>query len=116
MTAGIYNVTLEQGSTFTRTITYNEPGGSPVDLTGFTAAMDLRASYNSEDVIISLTTENGRIALGGVAGTIDLTIDAEDMTDLVAPADGVYDLELYTGGTVTRLLQGSWTISPEATR
>lgn len=116
MSAGIYNVTLEQGATFTRTITYNEPGGSPVDLTGFTAAMDLRASYNSEEAILTLTTENGRIALGGVAGTITLTIDAEDMADLVGPADGVYDLELYTGGTVIRLLQGTWTISPEATR
>ena len=116
MSAGIYNVTLEQGATFTRTITYNTSAGSPVDLTGYTAEMDLRPSYSSSTTVLSLSTANGRIALGGVAGTITLTVTAADMAALEAPADGVYDLELYSGGTTTRLLQGTWTISPEATR
>jgi hypothetical protein len=116
VTAGIYDVTLEQGATFTRTITYNTSAGSPVDLTGFTAEMDLRPSYNSSTVVLTLTTANGRIALGGAAGTITLTVTAADMAALTAPADGVYDLELSSGGSVTRLLQGTWTISPEATR
>jgi hypothetical protein len=66
----------------------------------------VRATLESAEALIELTTGNGRIALGGSAGTITLTISATDTAALTA-GRGVYDLELVSGsGIVTRLLQG----------
>ena len=56
------------------------------------------------------------ISLGGAAGTITLTISATDTAALSAPQNGVYDLELVSGSTVTRLVQGTFLVTPEATR
>jgi len=59
---------------------------------------------------------NGRITLGGALGTISLDLTAEETAAIIWDR-GVYDLELESGdGTVTRLLQGSFTISKEVTK
>jgi hypothetical protein len=66
--------------------------------------------------LIELTTGNGRIALGGSAGTITLHHLGHRHAALTA-GRGVYDLELVSGsGIVTRLLQGVCTISRNVTR
>jgi hypothetical protein len=87
----------------------------PVNLTGFTARMDIRESLDDATVIHTLTTENGGITLGGVAGTIDLLIPATATEDLDF-THAVYDLELINSGVVTRLISGSITLSKEVTR
>jgi hypothetical protein len=116
MTAGVYHFTIEQGSTFTRVITYKDSGGTAIDLTGYTARMHLRRRIEDSDSLIELTSANGRIALGGIAGTITLTISATDSANL-SPVEGVYDLELASsGGTVEKLLKGTFTIEREVTR
>jgi len=116
MTAGTYNLTIEQGSTLNLAMTWNDSSGAAINLTGYTARMQVRPAVESNVTLLSLTTENGRIALGGAAGTITLTVSATD-TAALAATTGVYDLELVSsGGTVTRLLQGTVTISKEVTR
>ena len=45
MGAGIHNFTLEQGATFNRQLTVQE-NNSALNLTGFTAAMQLRSTYD----------------------------------------------------------------------
>lgn len=115
MLAGIYNITCDQGATFTRVITIFEPDGeTPYDLTGYTARMQVRRQVDENDVLIELTTENGRIALGGVAGTVTLSISAEDTAGLVD--DGVYDLEIISGANVHRVLKGLFRLDYEVTR
>jgi hypothetical protein len=113
--AGTYNILADQGATFTRVITWTNSAGSPVNLTGYTARMSLRTTYTDTTVALSLTTENGRITLGGALGTITLNVDAATMATLAAKSY-VYDLELVNGVNVTRLLQGSFANSPEVTR
>lgn len=89
---------------------------TPVDLTGCTARMQVRAKIDATTPLLTLTTENGGISLGGTAGTIELLIDADD-TAALTWTSGVYDLEIvYPGGQVTRLAYGSVTVSPEVTR
>jgi hypothetical protein len=115
MAATTYDILIEQGATFSQVITYKEAGVA-VNLTGYTARMQVRATLESATALIELTTANGRIALGGAAGTITLTISATDSAALTA-GRGVYDLELVSGsGIVTRLLQGVATISRNVTR
>ena len=78
--------------------------------------MMLRDAVESTSPFLTLTTENGGIALGGSAGTITLTISAAATAALTA-ASGCYDLELVSGsGLVTRLLQGRVVVSREVTR
>ena len=113
--AETYDITADQGATYSVVITYKNSNGTPINLTGYTARMQLRASYASATAALSLTTENGRIALGGAAGTITLTVAAATMETLEAKTY-VYDLELVDGSTVIRLLQGLFVNRPNATK
>lgn len=122
MAAGKHNFICEQGATFNPVITWREPTaedgtpGDPIDLTGYSARMQVRPSVASTTVVISLTTENGRISLGGANGEIELLIEDEDTANL-PPASYKYDIELESsGGVVTRLLKGSFKVDPEVTR
>jgi hypothetical protein len=95
---------------------WKDSTGSPVNLTGYTARMQVRQKYSSTTTLLNFTTENGAIVLGGVLGTIAIT-GAATVTDDLVGKTGVYDLELVSsGGIVTRLVQGSVYISPEVTR
>lgn len=118
MAAGKHNFLCEQGATFNPTITWKDEAETPVSLVGYTARMQVRTNYADSGVaiIISLTTENGRITLGGAAGTIELFIDADD-TDGLPSGTHKYDLELESNdGTVVRLLKGNFKVDPEVTR
>jgi hypothetical protein len=115
MAATTYDLLIEQGANFSQVITYKEDG-VPVALTGYTARMQVRATLESASTLVELTTANGRIALGGTAGTITLTISATDTAALTS-GRGLYDLALVIGtGIVTRLLQGVATSSRNVTR
>lgn len=106
---------IPAGATFTRVIRWKADGAN-VSLVGFTARMQIRPTAASATTTLSLTTENGRIALGGSAGTITLNISSTDSAALTA-GRYVYDLELVSaGGIVTRLLQGVVTVSANVTR
>jgi hypothetical protein len=114
--AGTYNIVADQGATFTRQLTWKDSAGSPVDLTAYTARMQLRTSVEAAgSAVLSLTTENNRIVLGGTAGTIDLSVEASAM-ESVAASTYVYDLELVSGSVVTRLVQGTFELRAEVTR
>ena len=115
MSATTYDILIEQGATYSQVITYKESGVA-INLNGYTARMQVRATLESASTLVELTTANSRIALGGAAGTITLTISATD-TEALTAGRGVYDLELVSGsGIVTRLLQGVATISRNVTR
>ncbi|MFN4894210.1 MAG: hypothetical protein ACK5HO_00315 [Pseudomonadota bacterium] len=114
MAAGLYDIIIEQGATFTLNATWKDSTGAPVNLTGYSARMQVRPSYESEEVLASLVSPTN-ITLGGALGTIVATIAATD-TQKLTMQEGVYDLELEIGGVVTRLLQGKAIISWEVTR
>lgn len=115
LTPGNYDITLYQGATFAQTLTWKNSEGSAINLTGFSARMMAREHLDAE-AFLTLTTENGGITLGGVAGTIALAVTATDTAALTA-SRGVYDMELVDGaGKVQRLLQGNIYISREVTR
>ena len=116
MPAGSYSFYAEQGATLERVITYTDSAEAIINLTGYTARLQVRATYDSSSTILSLTSAAG-ITLGGAAGTIAITASATTTAALTAPFSGVYDLELVSGGgEVTRLLEGTATVSPEVSR
>ena len=115
MAAGTLNFTIEQGATFNLLLTW-EIDSVPVNITNWTARLAARVDVEDTEVILSLTTSNGGITLGGAAGTISLNQTATQ-TALLPAGTYVYDLELVSAvGAVTRLVQGELNISPEVTR
>ena len=118
MAAGSYNIVCDQGATFGLSLTYKDATGALIDLTNYTARMQVRSKANAPTTILSLTSSAGAgIALGGAAGTIFISIAASSTASLV-PGDYVYDLELVntTSTAVTRLIQGKFRVSAEVTR
>jgi hypothetical protein len=115
MAAGLYDITIEQGATFQMSLTWKDSTGAAVNITGYTARMQVRENYESDSTLVSLTSSGGDIVLGGALGTIAVTI-AASVTQLLQLDEAVYDLELVNGATVTRLLQGKATVSREVTR
>ena len=115
MAAGTLDFTIEQGATFNLLLTW-KIDDVPVNITNWTARLQARVDVEDAEVILSLTTSNGGITLGGAAGTISLDQTATQ-TALLPAGTYVYDLELISGvGVVTRLVQGELNISPEVTR
>lgn len=114
MPAGKYNFTCEQGAQFSKRLTVTNARG-PVDFSGFSAEMHVRTRIGNTNYTVNLSTANGRIVLGGAAGTIDLTIPSVDTATI--PRSGVYDIEITDlGGEVHRLLQGQFVLDREVTR
>lgn len=117
MAAATYDITIEQGATFLMNVLWKDSAAVPIDLTNYTARMQVRYKYNSADALLDMSTTDGSIVLGGVAGTIAVTGAAAD-TAAIDVKTGVYDLEMTdtVTGIVTRLLEGCATITPEVTR
>jgi len=114
MSAGSYNITCEQGATFSRTLTIKDSNGDARDLSDYTARMQVRRRVSDTATLIELTTENSRITLnenGQIALNLSATVTS-GITD-----DGVYDLEIIASdGTVERVVEGSFVLSREVTR
>lgn len=117
MAASKINLAVDQGATYTKRVTWKTgKPATPVDLTGASARMQVRAKVDSPDILLSLTSPDGGITLGGAAGTVDIRIEATATAGFQWKS-GVYDLEIqFADGTVRRLLAGSVAVSPEVTR
>ena len=112
MKPGLLDVVCPQGATYSVNYQWliDDVG---VDLTSYTAAMQVRASYNAAEPLIDLASP-ADITLDD-SGNIGVTI-AADVTGAVPAGTYVWDIELTTGTTVYRLLQGRWMHTAEVTR
>lgn len=109
-----YDFTAGQGETFDRTVTWKIDDVA-VNLTGYTARLQIRKTHKSTSAVVSLTSSSG-LTLGGSAGTIQIVISATATAALTA-GKYVYDLELVSaGGVVTRVIEGAFELTPEVTR
>jgi len=114
--ASTYNISIDQGATYTLAISYKDENGAAINLTNYTAAMQLRSTYTSVDAVLSLSSPSNGIVITGATGLISITITATQ-TAALSSNNFVYDLEITSSSNVkTRLIQGIVTISPEVTR
>ena len=121
MTAGRYNITIEQGATYALPLTVSDViSGSSVlrDLTGYSARMKIKEFIDDSTEILSLTTANSSIVIDPDQvtnkGELSINISAATTSSLVTERC-VYDLELVNGVVVERLLQGKVTLKKEVT-
>ena len=127
MLAGNYNMTCQQGSTFRRSIEIEQPdlaadptGNTfiPFDLSGYSARMQVRRTIDSANFLLELSTQNGALTINP-SGTAPNQIYINVSASVTASVNtsGVYDIEIVNpDGTITRVLQGVFNLSPEVTR
>ena len=112
--AAIANLLIDQGATFSSTITVFNDDDSLFDTTGHTGASQIRKSYSSSSARATFTLSfNEDRATGEI--TISLT---PTQTALLEEGRYVYDVELTktADSSITRVIQGIVTVSPNATR
>lgn len=126
MSAGRYDIILEQGSTFDLPLRYQDSTGNPIDLTGYSASMQVREAPASSLLVEfnSNLTANGFVFLSGTSearedganGNLRVYMTAAN-TAALPQFRGRYDLELADStGYVIRLLEGQFIIEAEITR
>lgn len=96
-----YDLIIAPGTDYTRVLTWRIDDAL-VNLTGYTASLSVFDV--SETEYFELTQADG-ITLGGAAGTITITIN-DTRTSLIT-TDALYRLDLTSGSTTTRLLNGA---------
>ena len=119
MSAGTHIFSVEKGEDFDTQVGYASKVGSvetPINLTGYTAAMDIRKFTNSPTAVISLTTVNlGIVITPGDEYPISLHIDSADLDNL-EPFAYVYDLVLTApGGAKDKIIKGQFVLAPAVT-
>lgn len=114
--AGIYDITHDQGTTFGKRLRFesvaDDATTTPVDLTGRTYAGMVRECYGGRKVCDITCT-----LYDAAGGLLDLAIPASaTAAPKVQGGVFVYDIECtYPDGSVQRVLQGTFTLTPEAT-
>ena len=103
------NLIIDQGSTYTTTITLTDDDGNPLDLTGYTGAGQIRKHYTSSSYTAFTVT------ITALTGEVTLSLSATQTANMSA-GRYQYDVELTTGATVSRVLEGIVTVTPECTR
>jgi hypothetical protein len=125
MSAGEYNLYIEQGADFYNLLTFQDSTGARVDLTGhtFTGKIRRTASSTTVDAEFDFTLLDQTQA--ATKGQVEVELPAADSSAITldSSADAVrtttffsYDIESVVGGVVTRWLQGTCEISPEVTK
>jgi len=116
MAAATYDFEIEQGATLLKPIVWKDSTGSAVNLTGYTAKMQVRKSASSDEILLELSTTNGKLTITPLTGTTTMVFSAAT-TAAITWSRGKYDLELTSSdGNVTRLIEGEITVSKEITR
>jgi hypothetical protein len=111
---GQYTFSINQGSTFDKTLTW-KTGSGTIDVTGWTAAMQVRDKPGGK-LLLDMSVANSRIIMGTTNGLIRLVVPAS-ITSALDFESARYDLELTSPtGQVTRLLEGVMNLSREVTK
>ena len=124
MAAGRYNITIEKGATYRRQLQYKDSAGDPIDLTDYSARMQIRQKVTDNIIHLNLTTtkdaDGSGLTITAASGTIDIEISAASSSNFDFGTEGVYDLEIYSGSGdstyVLRLLEGKVKVSKNVTR
>lgn len=111
-----------QGQTFDQQLLLQDQDQAPLNLTGFTAQMMLRANVTDAVPVATWGTATGEIVLGGAAGTLTFNVPGSESQALPA-ADQMaiyfYDVLLTNGATppyTQRVVQGVLIVYPAVTR
>lgn len=103
------NLVVDQGTTFTTSITFNDENGNTINFSTYSGAAQMRKHFTSSNSVsfsVSLTSN----------GVVSLSLTANQTANLVA-GRYVYDLEVTdSSNQISRLIEGIVTVTPNVTR
>ena len=109
---------VPQGATFIYEMTYVDPltNNAPVNLTGFTARMQVRAKLGDAAIVYSADTTADMAIPAPATGVVLLTVPAA-VTATWTFRRAVFDVEIVSSaGIVTRIVKGAMLLDREVTR
>lgn len=105
-------LTLDQGATFSKTITLKNDDGTFKDLANNTFASQIRKSFYTNSLVANVTAT----ATDAANGVLTLSIDAAN-TAIIKAGRYLYDVKMTSNtGTVTRISEGIITVTPQITK
>ena len=109
--ASISNIFIDQGATFTTTVTVTDSNGDAVNLSGYSVAAQIRKTFlSSSATAFTATISNAS------SGENTISLSPTQTTALEA-GRFVYDVLITaSGGTKTRVVEGQVTVNPSVTR
>ena len=108
----VVNLTIDQGATFSKTLTVTTDGTTTYNISGLTLQAQLRKSYDSSSASATFTCT----IVDGSVGSYSLNLSAADTTALAA-GRFVFDVELILAdSTYDKVHSGIATVLPEATK
>ena len=109
--SSISNIFIDQGATFTTTVTVTDTNGDAVSLSGYSVAAQIRKSHLS-----STATAFTATITNASSGEITISLTDTQTTALEA-GRFVYDVLITaSGGAKTRVVEGQVTVNPSVTR
>ena len=110
--ATVSNIFIDQGATFTTTVTINDSTGSALDLTSYTALAQIRKTYAST----TSTSFTSTFATDRTTGQITISL-TDTQTAGLDSGRYVYDVLITDGSDVkTRVVEGIATVNPSVSR
>jgi ribosomal protein S1 len=105
-------LTVDQGSTFESTIDLVTDDGAVINVAGYVFTGQIRKSYYSTNPTANLTLS----IMDAANGNVKVSISAANTANIKA-GRYLYDIKMRdTSNTVTRLVEGVITITPQVTR
>ena len=104
------NLVIDQGTTFSTDLNLTDENGDPLQLSGYTATSQMRKWYTSTNAAATFTT-----SINVDTGVVTLSLTPFQTNNLTA-GRYVYDVELNDGSTVSRIVEGIITVTPQVTR
>lgn len=115
MTTFTHDLSFVQAETVPDVLTWTADDVA-VNLTGCTAKMQIRETFEASTALATVDTSGGGIVLGGTAGTITLNIPAAT-TATLTPGTFVYDILLtWPSGAKQVIVRGTVMVLPRVTQ
>lgn len=106
-----YNIDIDAGSDWSQEFLYQDPDGTPIDLTGGSAEMVIRRGIPGSPAALTLTSPSGGLTITPEDGSILVEITRAQSAAL----DGRYVYELHftdAGDKRARFVEGSVNVNP----
>jgi hypothetical protein len=106
------NIVIDQGADYSASIDVTDSDGDNIDLSGYTAAGQIRKTYSSSTAVDFTVA----VASPASAGILNISL-SNTQTNAMKAGRYVYDVEITnSGGVKTRVLEGQVEITPGVTQ
>jgi hypothetical protein len=104
------NLTIDQGASFSANIDVTDSDGDALNLDGYSVAGQIRKTYSSTTAVDFTAS-----IINASAGVVQISLSATQTNNMKA-GRYVYDVEINSGGTITRVVEGQVEVTPGVTR